>query len=80
MEQLEEARVLKLSIEKRSRNVSTLLLKYFTQEEYADYEHFVTMKAKLAVDAREIKEKMKLGEEQLLALKETLSENLGPVL
>ncbi|KAK2715033.1 hypothetical protein QYM36_009881 [Artemia franciscana] len=80
MEQLEEARVLKLSIEKRSRNVSTLLLKYFTQEEYADYEHFVTMKAKLAVDAREIEEKIKLGEEQLMALKETLSGNLGPIL
>ncbi|KAK2713620.1 hypothetical protein QYM36_009481 [Artemia franciscana] len=80
IEQIEEAQVLKLGIEKRSRNVSTLLQKYFTRGEYADYEHFVTMKAKLAVDAREIKEKMKLGEEQLLALKETLSENLGPVL
>ena len=43
-----------------------------TEEEFADYSHFVTMKAKLVIDQREIDEKIKLGDEQLVALRETL--------
>ena len=72
MEQLEEAKRLKENIDRRSRQVSNLLTKYLTEEEFADYSHFITMKAKLVIDQREIDEKNKLGDEQLAAPKETL--------
>lgn len=70
--QLEEARKLKESIDKRSANVSNILYKYLSSEEYADYDHFINMKAKLIMDSKEINDKIKLGEEQLGALQETL--------
>ncbi|XP_064482130.1 protein Shroom3-like isoform X2 [Ornithodoros turicata] len=67
--QHEEARRLKESIDRRSQQVSQLLRRYLTPEEYADYDHFVRVKSKLLVDARELDEKIRLGEEQLAALK-----------
>nr|CAG4638686.1 EOG090X0BVS [Cyclestheria hislopi] len=72
IEQLEEAKRLKENIDRRSRQVSNLLTKYLSEDEFTDYTHFVTMKAKLVMDQREIDDKIKLGEEQLAALKETL--------
>ncbi|XP_025268223.1 protein Shroom isoform X2 [Camponotus floridanus] len=72
MDQLEEAKVLKSNIDKRSVNVSAILAKYLNEEEFADYQHFINMKAKLIVDGREILDKVKLGEEQLTALKEAI--------
>lgn len=72
LEQLEEAKRLKENIDRRSRQVANLLSKYLSQDEFDDYTHFVTMKAKLVVDQRELEDKIKLGEEQLAALKEAL--------
>lgn len=72
MSQLEEAKKLKECIDRRSVTVSNILYKYLSSEEYADYDHFINMKAKLIMDSKEISDKIKLGEEQLLALKETL--------
>ncbi|KAF5278961.1 hypothetical protein FQA39_LY05639 [Lamprigera yunnana] len=72
-DQLEEAKKLKESIDRRSVSVSNILCKYMNSEEFADYDHFINMKAKLIMDSREIADKIKLGEEQLSALKETLS-------
>jgi protein Shroom len=72
LEQLEEAKKLKECIDRRSVNVSNILYKYLNSEEYTDYDHFINMKAKLIMDSKEIADKIKLGEEQLLALKETL--------
>ncbi|KAG7187684.1 hypothetical protein KM043_016740 [Ampulex compressa] len=72
MDQLEEAKILKSNIDKRSVNVSTILSKYLNEEEFADYQHFINMKAKLIMDGREIQDKVKLGEEQLAALKEAI--------
>ncbi|XP_076340015.1 uncharacterized protein LOC143240804 isoform X3 [Tachypleus tridentatus] len=67
--QYEEARRLKESIDKRSQQVAKFLQLYLSEDEYADYEHFIKMKSKLLIDAREIDEKIKLGEEQLAALR-----------
>ncbi|XP_046608221.1 uncharacterized protein LOC124299218 [Neodiprion virginianus] len=72
LDQLEEAKVLKGNIDKRSVSVSAILSKYLNEEEYADYQHFINMKAKLIMDGREIQDKVKLGEEQLTALKEAI--------
>lgn len=72
LDQLEEAKVLKSNIDKRSVNVSAILSKYLNDDEFADYQHFINMKAKLIMDGREIQDKVKLGEEQLIALKEAI--------
>lgn len=73
--QLEEAKELKANIDRRSSSVSAMLYRYLTAEEYADYDHFINMKAKLLIDSREIADKIQLGEEQLAALKETMIES-----
>ncbi|VVC41283.1 Hypothetical protein CINCED_3A001108 [Cinara cedri] len=72
--QLEEAKELKDNIDRRGDFVSTILYRYLTADEYSDYDHFIAMKAKLLIDAREITDKIQLGEEQLRALKETLED------
>jgi len=72
--QLEEAKELKENIDRRGDFVSTILSRYLTADEYSDYDHFIAMKAKLLIDAREIADKIQLGEEQLRALKETLED------
>jgi protein Shroom len=72
LEQLDEAKSLKEDIDRRGMNLSKILEKSLTQDEYADYDYFINMKAKFIVDSREIADKIKLGEEQLNALKDTL--------
>lgn len=71
-DQLDEAKRLKESIDRRSATVSNFLHNYLSMDEYADYDHFVKMKAKLIMDSREISDKIILGEEQIKALKESL--------
>lgn len=72
MDQLEEAKILENNIDKRSRNVSEIVKKYLSNEEFADYQYFINTKAKLILVGREIQDKVKLGEEQLAALKEAI--------
>lgn len=72
LEQLDEAKQLKDDIDRRGAIISKVLERSLTIEEYADYDYFINMKAKLIVDSREIADKIKLGEEQLVALKDTL--------
>ena len=71
-EQLDEAKRLKENIDKRSNVVSNFLNSYLDDERFADYEHFVKMKAKLIMDSREIGDKINLGEEQIRALRESI--------
>uniref|UniRef100_A0A6P7GT44 Protein Shroom-like isoform X2 n=1 Tax=Diabrotica virgifera virgifera TaxID=50390 RepID=A0A6P7GT44_DIAVI len=70
MDQLQEAKKLKESIDRRGVNVSNILNKYLNSVKYADYDHFINMKTKLLVDSKETSDRIKLGEEQLLALKD----------
>lgn len=72
LEQLEEAKHLKEDIDRRGANLSKILHKSLTADEFGDYDYFINTKAKLIVDSREIADKIKLGEEQLNALKDTL--------
>uniref|UniRef100_A0A182Y3J1 Uncharacterized protein n=1 Tax=Anopheles stephensi TaxID=30069 RepID=A0A182Y3J1_ANOST len=72
LEQLDEAKQLKDDIDQRGATIARILEQSLTIEEYADYDYFINMKAKLIVDSREIADKIKLGEEQLAALKDTL--------
>lgn len=75
MEQLDEAKRLKIDIDRRGKNIATILEKSLTSEEYADYDYFINSKAKLIVDLREITDRIQLNEEQLNALKETLAQS-----
>jgi protein Shroom len=71
-EQLTEAKQLKDDIDRRGAIISKILEKSLNNDEFGDYEYFINMKAKLIVDSREIADKIKLGEDQLIALKETI--------
>lgn len=73
LDQLEEAKRLKIDIDRRGKNISTLLEKCLANAEYTDYDYFINTKAKLIVDLREITDRIQLNEDQLNALRETLS-------
>lgn len=73
LEQLDEAKRLKIDIDRRGKNIGQILEKHLTKEEYADYDYFINSKAKLIVDLREVADRIELNEEQLNALKETLT-------
>lgn len=72
LEQLDEAKRLKIDIDRRGKIIGKILEKYLTNNEYADYDYFINTKAKLIVDLREVTDRIQLHEEQLNALKETL--------
>lgn len=72
VEQLDEAKRLKEDIDRRGSVVCRCLERHLSMDAYADYDYFINMKAKLIVDGREVLDKIKLGEDQLAALKETL--------
>lgn len=72
LEQLAEAKSLKDDIDRRGLHIANILLKNLSADEYADFDYFINMKAKLIVDSREVADKIKLGEEQLTSLKDTL--------
>lgn len=69
---MEEAKHLKNDIDRRGLNILKILKISLSSEELEDFEYFINMKAKLIIDSREISDKIKLGEEQLVALTETL--------
>lgn len=72
LEQLDEAKRLKIDIDRRGKIIGNILQKNLTNEEYTDYEYFINTKAKLIVELREVTDKIRLSEEQLSALKDTL--------
>lgn len=72
LEQLDEAKRLKIDIDRRSKIIAQILEKQLTADEYADYDYFINSKAKLIVDLREVTDRIQFTEDQLNALKETL--------
>ncbi|XP_037811167.1 protein Shroom isoform X3 [Lucilia sericata] len=72
VEQLTEAKRLKEDIDRRGISVVSLLEKNLNSDEFADFEYFINMKAKLITDARDIADKIKMGEEIISALSDTL--------
>eukprot|EP00095_Tigriopus_kingsejongensis_P005933 maker-scaffold316_size209483-snap-gene-1.28 protein:Tk05933 transcript:maker-scaffold316_size209483-snap-gene-1.28-mRNA-1 annotation:"protein shroom" len=71
-DQLSEAKKLKDNIDKRSKLVGDMLRKYLKDSTFRDYEVYVKMKTRLILESREIQEKIALGEEQSLALKDAI--------
>ncbi|XP_046811147.1 protein Shroom isoform X2 [Lucilia cuprina] len=72
VEQLTEAKRLKEDIDRRGISVVSLLEKNLNADEFADFEYFINMKAKLITDARDIADKIKMGEEIINALSDNL--------
>nr|XP_012607623.1 protein Shroom4 isoform X3 [Microcebus murinus] len=74
--QLEDAKELKEHVDRREKLVFDMVSCYLPQDQLQDYQHFVKMKSALIIEQRELEEKIKLGEEQLKCLRESLL--LGP--
>lgn len=77
MRQLSEAQDLKEHVDRREQAVSRVLGRCLTPEQHRDYSHFVKMKAALLVEQRQLEDKIRLGEEQLRGLRESLGLGLG---
>ncbi|KAG8593519.1 hypothetical protein GDO81_000860 [Engystomops pustulosus] len=70
--QHEDACELKENLDRREKLVSDILGNYLTGEQFQDYLHFVKMKSALLIEQRELDDKIKLGQEQLNCLLESL--------
>ncbi|XP_059715021.1 protein Shroom4 isoform X2 [Haemorhous mexicanus] len=72
--QLEDARELKEHVGRREEAVGAMVARYLPAEHLQDYQHFVKMKSALIAEQRELEEKIKLGQEQLRCLRESLGQ------
>nr|DBA28752.1 TPA: hypothetical protein GDO54_009057 [Pyxicephalus adspersus] len=70
--QHEDARELKENLDRREKLVTDILGNYLTRDQFQDYQHFVKMKSSLLIEQRELDDKIKLGQEQLDCLLESL--------
>nr|XP_056711641.1 protein Shroom3 [Euleptes europaea] len=76
--QHEDARELKENLDRRERVVLDILCSYLSEEQLQDYQHFVKMKSALLIEQRELDDKIKLGQEQLKCLLESLPVDYAP--
>lgn len=72
-----EAQELKEHVDRREQAVGQVLGRCLTPEQMRDYGHFVKMKAALLVEQRQLEDKIRLGEEQLRGLRESLGLGYG---
>ncbi|XP_053317634.1 protein Shroom3 isoform X2 [Spea bombifrons] len=70
--QHEDARELKDNLDRREKLVMDILGNYLTGEQFQEYQHFVKMKSALLIEQRELDDKIKLGQDQLRCLLESL--------
>ncbi|CAL8309507.1 unnamed protein product [Lota lota] len=70
--QHEDAKELKENLDRRERLVYDILSSYLSDESLADYQHFVKMKSALIIEQRKLDDKIRLGEEQLKCLMDSL--------
>ncbi|XP_075291427.1 protein Shroom4 isoform X5 [Opisthocomus hoazin] len=72
--QLEDAKELKEHMGRREEAVGAMVARYLPTEHLQDYQHFIKMKSALIAEQRELEEKIKLGQEQLRCLRESLGQ------
>nr|XP_046238043.1 protein Shroom2-like isoform X2 [Scatophagus argus] len=72
MRQHEDAKELKENLDRRERLVSSIMEAHLDAESLDDYRHFVKMKSALIIEQRKLEDKIKLGEEQLKCLVDSL--------
>ncbi|KFV13004.1 Protein Shroom4, partial [Tauraco erythrolophus] len=68
----QDAKDLKEHVGRREEAVGAMVARYLPAEHLQDYQHFVKMKSALIAEQRELEEKIKLGQEQLRCLRESL--------
>ncbi|XP_013371663.1 PREDICTED: protein Shroom3 [Chinchilla lanigera] len=76
--QHEDARELKENLDRRERVVLDILANYLSEEQLQDYQHFVKMKSTLLIEQRKLDDKIKLGQEQVKCLLESLPADFTP--
>ncbi len=74
----EDAKGLKVSIDERHVQISSMLQDHLSTEEYEDFCHFVPMRSRLRIMAQELDDRITLGEEQLQALKDSMKDERSP--
>ncbi|XP_024144822.1 protein Shroom2 isoform X2 [Oryzias melastigma] len=72
MRQHEDAKELKENLDRRERLVTGVMEAHLDAASLDDYRHFVKMKSALIIEQRKLEDKIKLGEEQLKCLLESL--------
>ncbi|KAM6413288.1 protein Shroom4 [Rhynochetos jubatus] len=72
--QLEDARELQEHVGRREAAVGAMVARYLPAEHLQDYQHFLKMKSALITEQRELEQKIKLGQEQLRCLRESLGQ------
>uniref|UniRef100_A0A8C4VQ45 Shroom family member 3 n=1 Tax=Gopherus evgoodei TaxID=1825980 RepID=A0A8C4VQ45_9SAUR len=77
--QHEDARELKENLDRRERVVLDILGNYLSEDQLQEYQHFVKMKSALLIEQRELDDKIKLGQEQLKCLTESLPTDFIPM-
>uniref|UniRef100_A0A673UKT0 ASD2 domain-containing protein n=1 Tax=Suricata suricatta TaxID=37032 RepID=A0A673UKT0_SURSU len=77
IQQHEDAKELKENLDRRERVVFDILASYLGEDSLADYAHFVKMKSALIIEQRELEDKIRLGEEQLACLFDSLQPDRG---
>ncbi|XP_068165212.1 protein Shroom2 isoform X2 [Antennarius striatus] len=80
MRQHEDAKELKENLDRRERLVSIIMEAHLDAESLDDYRHFVKMKSALIIEQRKLEDKIKLGEEQLKCLVDSLPLDQRPLL
>ncbi|KAG7276275.1 hypothetical protein CRUP_015598 [Coryphaenoides rupestris] len=70
--QHEDAKELKENLDRRQRLVHDFLSARLPEDRLADYQHFVKMKSALIIEQRKLDDKIRLGEEQLKCLMDSL--------
>ncbi|KAL7369545.1 hypothetical protein ABVT39_001763 [Epinephelus coioides] len=80
MQQHEDAKELKENLDRRERLVSSIMEAHLDAESLDDYRHFVKMKSALIIEQRKLEDKIKLGEEQLKCLVDSLPLEQRPLL
>ncbi|XP_061779500.1 protein Shroom2-like [Nerophis lumbriciformis] len=70
--QHEDAKELKENLDRRERLVSAIMEDHLDTAHLDDYRHFVKMKSALIIEQRKLEDKIKLGEEQLKCLLDSL--------
>ena len=66
--QLEEAKTLQISIEKRGGVVSNILLQYFTKAEFEQFLTYMKTKSMMILQTKMLSEKLQISQQQLEAV------------
>lgn len=70
--QHEDAKELKLDIDRRSEQVEAILTECFSESELYEYHQYIKMKSKYTIQMQEMEDKITLGNEQILALQKSI--------